>query len=149
MKAATILALTMSLGATNSLASPSKEEHVGDLICTVAKQSPKAAMICIFRNNNTGLEETYTGSVANAGGASSVSPQRTLLWAVNVNSRISLTPGVLAQRYEPPESEQKKPKSIEGDDKPGVTLSLITDRNDDLAALATLTMELKLISAPT
>lgn len=149
MKTAILLALSVSLGATNSLASPSKEEHVGDLICTVAKQSPKAAMLCVFRNKNTGLEETYNGILAKAGGASAVSAQRTFLWEVHVNSKISLTPGVLAQRYEPPESEQKKPKSIEGNDKPGVTLSLITDRNDDLAALATLTMELKLISAPT
>lgn len=149
MKTPLILALSASLCASNSLASPSKEEHVGDLICTVADQSPKASMLCVFRNKNTGLEETYKGSLAKASGASSVSARRTLLWAVNVNSRLGLTPGVLAQRYEPPEGEQKKPKSIEGDDKPGVTLSLITDRNDDLAALATITIELKLVSAPT
>ena len=148
MKAAILLALSLPLGATNSSAAPLKQEHVGDLICTVADQSPKAAMLCVFRNKNTGLEETYKGSLAKAGGTSSVSGQRTLLWSVNVKSKINLTPGVLAQRYEPPESEQKKPKAIEGDDRPGVTLSLITDRNDDLAALATLTMELKLVSAP-
>lgn len=149
MKTAMMLALTLSLGSTASFAANSKQEHVGDLICTVGDASPKAGMICIFRNKSTGLEETYQGSLANAGVAKSVMPKRTLLWSVNANPTIELKPGVLAQRYDAPESEQKMAKSVEGEAKPGVSLNLITDRNDDLSALATLTLELKLLSVPT
>jgi hypothetical protein len=148
MKTAMLMALSLSFNATECLAAASKQEHVGDLICTIGDASPKAGMICVFRNKNTGLEETYQGSLAKAGGASP-SSKRTMLWEVNANMKIDLRPGVLAQRYWPPESEQDKPKFIEGDDKPGVSLNLITDKNEDLAALATLTLELKLLSAPT
>lgn len=148
MKTAMMLALSLALGATECLAAASKQEHVGDLTCTIGDASPKAGMICVFRNKNTGLEETYQGSLAKAGGGT-VSSKRTLLWEVNANTKLDLRPGVLAQRYEAPESEQSNPKSIEGGDKPGVSLSLITDQNEDLAALATLTLELKLLSAPT
>ncbi|WP_291165756.1 DUF992 domain-containing protein [Hyphomicrobium sp.] len=144
-----MLALSLSIGTTAGLAAASKLEHVGDLICTVGDQTPKAGMICVFRNKNTGLEETYQGSLSNAGGAKSVTPKRTLLWSVNAKPTVELKPGVLAQRYEAPESEQNNAKSVEGEVKPGVSLSLITDKNDDLSALATLSMELKLISAPT
>jgi len=149
MKTAMMLALSLSLGSTACLAAASKHEHVGDLICTVSDQTPKSAMICVFRNKNTGLEETYQGSLANAGVGKSVTPKRTLLWSVNAKPTVELKPGVLAQRYEASESEQKKAKSVEGDVKPGVSLNLITDKNDDLSALATLSMELKLLSAPT
>ncbi|WP_290995706.1 DUF992 domain-containing protein [Hyphomicrobium sp.] len=143
-----MLALALSFGSTASLAAAAKHEHVGDLICTVGDQSPKAAIICVFRNKNTGLEETYQGSLANAGVAKSVTPKRTLLWTVNAKPTVELKPGVLAQRYEAPESEQKIAKSVEGETKPDVSLNLITDKNDDLTALATLTLELKLLSAP-
>lgn len=149
MKTTMILALSLSLGVTHGLAAASEEEHVGELICTVGDQAPKAGMICVFRNKSTGLEETYQGNLTKAGGAASKSPSRTMLWTVNANTKIDLKPGVLAQRYVPPESEQKTTKFIEGDDKPGVSLSLITEKNDDLKALATLTIELKLLSAPT
>ncbi|MBS0239337.1 MAG: DUF992 domain-containing protein [Proteobacteria bacterium] len=145
-----MLALLLSLGSTACLAAAaSKSEHVGDLICAVGDQTPKAGMICVFRNKNTGLEETYQGSLANAGVAKSVTPKRTMLWSVNAKPTVELKPGVLAQRYEAPESEQKTAKSVEGEVKPGVSLNLITDKNDDLSALATLTLELKLLSAPT
>lgn len=148
MKIAMILGLSLSFCTAQCLAAPSRNEHVGDLICTVGDASPKAGMICVFRNKSTGLEESYQGSLAKAGGGS-VSSKRTLLWRVNARPKIAMTPGVLAQRYEPPESQQKIPKFIEGNDKPGVSLSLITDKNDDLKALASLTMELKLVAAPT
>lgn len=149
MKSATILALSLSLGAADCLAETSKQEHVGDLICTIGDASPKAGMLCIFRNKNTGLEETYQGSLASAVVAKSVTPKRTLLWSAHATPTVELKPGVLAQRYEAPESEQKTAKSVEGEVKPGVSLNLITDRNDDLSALATLILELKLLSAPT
>lgn len=149
MKTAIMLALSLSVGTTASLAAASKQEHVGDLICTVGDQTPKAGMICIFRNKNTGLEETYQGSLASASAAKSATPQRTLLWTVNAKPTVELKPGVLAQRYEAAESEQNRAKSVEGEVKPGVSLILITDKNDDLSELATLSMELKLLSAPT
>jgi len=148
MKTTMILTLSIALGATNAFADAPKQEHVGDLICTLGDQSPKAGMLCVFRNKTTGLEETYQGNLTKAGGGQE-SSTKTMLWTVNASPKIDLKPGVLAQRYEPPESEQKTTKFIEGDDKPGVSLSLITDKNDDLKVLATLTMELKLVAAPT
>jgi hypothetical protein len=42
-----------------------------------------------------------------------VSAKRTLLWAINANSQLNLSPGMLAQRYEPPEGEQKNRKRLE------------------------------------
>jgi hypothetical protein len=148
MKTTMILALSIALGATNAMADTPKQEHIGDLICTLGDQSPKAGMICVFRNKNTGLEETYQGNLTKAGGTLEA-PKRTMLWTVNATTKVDLKPGILAQRYEPPESEQKTTKFIEGDDRPGVSLSLITDKNDDLKSLAALTMELKLLAAPT
>ncbi len=148
MKAAMILTLSLSLFATQCLAVSPKQENIGDLICTVGDASPKAGMICVFRNKNTGLEEEYNGSLSNAG-AAPLGANRTLIWAVNAKTTVDLKPGILAQRYEAPESEQTKAKSVEGDEKPGVSLSLITDKNEDLTALATLSIELKLHSTPT
>jgi hypothetical protein len=142
------LALSLTLLSTPTYAEPLKTEHIGDLICTVGRASPKAEMVCTFRNKNTGLEEAYQGSVINAG-LGSLSSNRTMLWVVNARPNVQLKPGVLAQRYEAPESEQKSAKSVEGDDRPGVSLRLVTDKNDDLSALATLTIELKLVSTPT
>jgi hypothetical protein len=149
MKSISALALALSVTATSTFAaSSSKDEHVGDLICTVGEQTPKAGMLCVFRNKTTGLEETYEGQLSKAGGGSATGG-KTMIWAVNANAKIDMKPGVLAQRYEPPEIEQKTTKFIEGADKPGVSLNLVTDKNDDLKALVTLTLDLKLMAAPT
>src|SRR5262245_55821000 len=123
MKTSMMLALSLTVAATPSIAAPSKPEHVGDLICSVGDASPKAGMLCVYSNKTQGREEAYQGSLANAG-AGSFSSRRTLLWTVNAKTTVDLRPGVLAQRYEAPESEQKKAKSVEGDEKPDVSLSL-------------------------
>lgn len=148
MKVAMILALSLSFVITQSPAATAEQEHIGDLVCSVRDQAPETSMICVFRNKNTGVEETYEGSLAKAG-REPVSFRRTLLWEVNANTKIDLRPGMLAQRYAAPEGEQTITKWIEGNSKPGVSLTLITDRNDDLTALITLIMELKLFSATT
>jgi hypothetical protein len=148
MKFITAVFLSLTLAPTLSVASPSKPEHVGDLICNIGDAPAESAITCLFRNKSTGLEEHYDGRVANAEVAR-LSGKRTLLWTVNAKPTVDLKAGVLAQRYEAPASEQQRAKTIEGDEKPGVSLSLITDKNEDLSALSTLTIELKLSSAPT
>lgn len=148
MKAAMILALSLPFFITQSPAASAEQEHVGDLVCSVRYNAPETNITCVFRNKNTGLEETYEGRLVKAG-REPVSFRRTLLWEVNANSKLDLRPGVLAQRYAVPEGEQTNAKRIEGDGKLGVSLSLITDRNDDLTALIALTVELKLLSATT
>lgn len=146
MKAAMILALSLPFVITQSPAASAEQEHVGDLVCSVGYNAPETSITCVFRNKNTGLEETYEGRLVK-GGREPVSFRRTLLWEVNANSKLNLRPGVLAQRYTVPEGEQTNAKRIDGE--LGVSLSLITDRNDDLTALIALTVELKLLSATT
>lgn len=143
-----MMALSLLVGAPESLASSREEEQVGELICTVDSQTPISGMLCVFRNRNTGVEEIYQGSLVQAVG-SFVPLRRTMLWTVSADIKLDLTPGVLAQRYEPPESEQTTTNFVEGDTLPGVSLSLITDKIDDLKALTTFAMELKLLSVQT
>ena len=70
-------------------ASP-KSNEVGDLICSLGSQEKDAAqkaasgvqvsaakqtMLCLFRNKETGIEETYHGSFQRLGGGAMASPK--------------------------------------------------------------------------
>jgi hypothetical protein len=74
IKAAMMLALSLSLGATECLAAASKQEHVGDLICTIGDASPKAGRI-------RGLKKHIRAALQKAGGASV--PEKASLETVN------------------------------------------------------------------
>src|SRR5262245_34183471 len=92
-----------------------KSNEIGDLICTLGGQekdkpdqattgtqvfATKQNMLCLFRNKETGVEETYHGSFQRSGGGAMASPQgKTLLWRVSISSNTKIQAGVLDQRY--------------------------------------------------
>ena len=68
----------------------------------------KQNMLCLFRNKETGTEETYHGSFQRPGSGTMTSPGRkTLLWRVSISSTTKIKAGVLDQRYEAEASDAK------------------------------------------
>lgn len=81
--------------------------NVGDLICTLAESSERVetppsetrAMVCTFKPNGSGPEETYTGEIQEMGSQTALSGKRVLLWAVMGPADRELKPGQLAQTF--------------------------------------------------
>jgi hypothetical protein len=141
-----------------------KSSEVGDLICSLGGQekdksdlatagtqvsAAKQNMLCLFRNKETGVEETYHGSFQRSGGGAMALPQgKTLLWRVSISSNTKIQAGVLDQRYEAEASEANKaPDTVAGDKKPGVSLLLVTERKSDSALLGLVSLQLKLLAS--
>jgi hypothetical protein len=150
-----------------AIAADSAAKDVGDLICSLGVQSnaqdnnpaqkqnadepsakrsvAKQEMLCLFRNQHTGVEETYHGSFQGSGAGAATPRDRTLLWRVSISPGTSLRAGVLDQRYEAEASETNKaPVTVEGDQKPGVSLHLVTEKKNESAFLSVLSLDLKL-----
>ncbi len=148
----------------HAVAAAPKSNEIGDLICSLGSRekdtAQKAAsgvqvpaakqnMLCLFRNKETGVEETYHGSFQRSGGGTMMSPRsKTLLWRVSISSNTKIQAGVLDQRYQAEASEANKaPDTVAGDKKPGVSLLLVTESKDDSAFLGLLSLQLKLMAS--
>ncbi len=148
----------------HAAAAAPKSNEIGDLICSLGGQekdtTEKAAsgnqvsatkqnMLCLFRNKETGTEETYHGSFQRSSGGPITSPRsKTLLWRVSISSNTKIQAGVLDQRYQAEASEANKaPDTVAGDKKPGVSLLLVTESKDDSAFLGLLSLQLKLMAS--
>ncbi len=153
----------ISLQIHAALAAP-KSNEIGDLICSLGSQenaatkktapgtevsAAKQNMLCLFRNKETGIEETYHGSFQRAGSGTMMSPRsKTLLWRVSISSNTKIQAGVLDQRYQAEASESNKaPDTVAGDRKPGVSLLLLTESKDESAFLGLISLQLKLLAS--
>ena len=148
----------------SAVAAPRADE-IGDLICTLGGQEKnndvgdvasgaqvsavKQNMLCLFRDKDTGTEETYHGSFQRSGSGTMTSPGgKTLLWRVSISSTTKIKAGVLDQRYEAEASDANKaPDIVAGDKKPGVTLQLVAETKKDSAFLALLSLDLRLVAS--
>jgi hypothetical protein len=154
---------TVSLQIQMVVAAP-KSNEIGDLICslgdqekdkianaTPGAQSPavKQNMLCLFRNKETGVEETYHGSFLLPAAGVMISPRsKTLLWRVSISSNTKIKAGVLDQRYQAEANDKNKaPDVIAGDKKPGVGLLLVTESKEDSVFLAVLALQLELVAS--
>jgi hypothetical protein len=83
------------------------QTDLGVLTCTLAPASEKGtdpdsqskAILCTFKPQGTGPEETYTGEIKKVGSQTALTDKLVMIWAVMGPHDRKLTPGILAQTY--------------------------------------------------
>src|SRR4029079_693639 len=87
--------------------SAAMQTDVGVLTCTLAEHGEKGTepesqsrpMLCTFKPNASGPEESYTGEVKKVGSQKALTGKLVLIWAVMGPSDRKLRPAVLEQTY--------------------------------------------------
>jgi hypothetical protein len=138
------------------------QANLGTLTCTLAENGEEAAtppsqqrdMLCAFKPNGTGAEETYSGQIKKVGTQKELDGKLVLIWVVTGPSEREFTPGMLAQSYvgELASSEDGKPqppKMLVGNKDAAYGLRSMTDDNTESAAGNVTVVELKVKSVPT
>jgi len=138
------------------------QANLGTLTCTLAKSGEDAAtppsqqrdMLCAFKPNGTGAEETYSGQIKKVGPQKELDGKFVLIWVVTGPSEREFKPGMLEQSYvgELGSSEGGKtqaPKALVGNKDSAYGLRSLTDDNKESAAGNVTVVELKVKSVPT
>jgi hypothetical protein len=138
------------------------QANLGTLTCTLAESGEEAQtppsqqrnMLCAFKPNGTGAEETYSGQIKKVGPQKELDGKFVLIWVVTGPSEREFTPGMLAQSYvgELSSSEDGKPqppKMLVGNKDSAYGLRSMTDDNTESAAGNVTVVELKVKSVPT
>ena len=138
------------------------QANLGTLTCTLAESGEDAAtppsqqrdMLCAFKPNGSGAEETYSGQIKKVGAQKELDGKFVLIWVVTGPSEREFTPGMLEQSYvgELSSSEDGKPqppKALVGNKDSAYGLRSMTDGNSESAAGNVTVVELKVKSVPT
>jgi hypothetical protein len=83
------------------------QTNVGDLICTLAESGERVetppsqtrAMVCTFKPNGAGPEESYSGEIQKLGSQTALNGKRVLLWVVMGPADRKLKPALLEQTF--------------------------------------------------
>ena len=138
------------------------QANLGTLTCTLAETGEEAAtppsqqrdMLCAFKPNGAGAEETYSGQIKKVGPQKELDGKLVLIWVVTGPSEREMKPGVLAQSYvgelsSSDDGKAQAPKMLIGNLDSAYGLRPMTDDATESAAGNVTVVELKIKSVPT
>lgn len=152
----------LALLAMGGLPAASAEDRtgIGDLICTLGDSTTEPTpglegmapreMICLFRYDETGTEETYRGKLQMVGDLGDLK-EKTLLWVVSVRSDVKATAGFLSQTYssDTETSPDNVAPMVVGDAQNGIGLKLMIERKKGAPPVRVGSVELTLSTTGT
>ncbi len=148
--------------ALSSPALAAAQANIGTLTCTLAETGEEAAtppsqqrdMVCSFKPEGRGAEETYSGQIKKVGTQTELDGKLVLIWVVMGPSEREMTPGLLEQSYvgelaSSADGKPQAPKMLVGNRNAAYGLRPMTDDSSESATGNLTVVELKVRSVPT
>lgn len=156
-----ILACACALSAIPLVAQAAGQTDVGVLTCTLAEsgehtsepETQTRAMLCAFKPNGGGPEESYSGEIRKVGSQTALSGKLVLIWAVIGPANRALKPAVLEQTYvgeatTPADDPSAPPKMLVGERDKAYGLRSITDKGEPNPGQTITVVDLKIKTIP-
>ena len=137
------------------------QTNIGVLTCTLAESGEKGetppsqtrAMVCAFKPNGAGPEESYSGEIQKVGSRSALSNEPVLIWVVMGPDDRELAPGLLGQTYvgelaPAADGEVRPPKMLVGKSDDAYALRPMSDSPRESATGSVTIVVLKVKSIP-
>lgn len=138
------------------------QANIGTLTCTLAESGEEATtppsqerdMVCSFKPEGTGPEESYSGQIKKVGTHTELDGKLVLIWVVMGPSERELKPGLLEQSYvgelaSSADGKPQAPKMLVGSKDAAYGLRPMTDDNSESATGNVTVVVLKVRSVPT